>query len=150
MVDNTARVLTTTCLTFQKVRNVFKLGDFPQAKATFCLHDTQVLSVHGRGSAGKELKHLGVDGVPGGDLLLGVLYPGDLVTECVAEGDVSNHLPPGPVLLITPAGVRHVKLWLKLGQEVVTLVKLRHVPREPATWNCNSQVQVEVQEAEVV
>ena len=47
--------------------------------------------------------------------------PGDPLALAVVEGDVCDHLPPGAVLLVAPAGVRHVQLGLELGHQVVTL-----------------------------
>ena len=105
------------CLTFQKVGDILKLGNFAKAVAALLLHHGEVLLVDNGGSPGQELVHLIRQSSlkctsntrlaqlvgdliiykgPRGVLLRGVLDPGDWLAVLVVERDLGDHLPSSP------------------------------------------------------
>lgn len=54
--------------------------------------------------------------------------------QLVSESDVGNHLTTGTVLLVGKARMVHVQVRLVLGHQVVAVVQVPSVTREP--WVC--------------
>ena len=105
------------CLTFQKVGDILKLGNFAKAVAALLLHHGEVLLVDNGGSPGQELVHLIRQSSlkctsntrlaqlvgdliiykgPRGVLLGCVLDPGNGLAVLVVERDLGDHLPSSP------------------------------------------------------
>lgn len=80
---------------------------------------------------GHQVQHGVEDPHPGSVLRLSVCDVRDRVVVFVCERDLSNLLPALPVVLISEARMVHVQLWLKFGHQVVAVVQIGSVTREP-------------------
>merc|ERR1719341_2986862 len=71
-------------------------------------------------------------------LLRSVLDSGNWLAVLVVECNISNHLPPCPVFLVRPSWMGHVQFWLEFQTDVVAVVEVGNVLREPNPFHVAS------------
>lgn len=77
---------------------------------------------------------------PGLVLRLGVGNARNWIAVFVSERDLGDDLPAGSVLLVGETGMIHVEIGLVLGHQVVAIVELRRVSREPRVLDADGIV----------